>query len=119
MAHKTKTGNGIHARLISSRAGELASWTLKQLEAEMKLKGVEVKKDDTIDFVVDFHGEITDDEFVWAPVLQMKTASAANAGQMVEWSAAAQFSGPPAAPLTPLERYAQTLLLTNEFLFLD
>ncbi|MBV8878377.1 MAG: PSD1 domain-containing protein [Planctomycetaceae bacterium] len=119
VAHKTKTGNGIRARLISSRGGELASWKLRQLEAEMKLKGLEVKKGDTLDFVVDFNGEITDDEFVWAPVVQMKSASAANAGQMVEWNAAAQFGGPPAPPATPLERYAQTLLLTNEFLFLD
>jgi hypothetical protein len=118
-AHKNKGGNGVRARLISSRAGELASWTLKQLEAEMKIKGIEVKKDDTIDFVVDFHGEITDDEFTWAPVIQMKSTSAANAGQMIEWSAAAQFGGPPPAPLTPLEKYAQTLLLTNEFFFLD
>jgi len=119
VAHRTKTGNGVRARLISSRAGELAMWRLKQLDAEMKLKGVEVKKDDTLDFVVDFNGEITDDEFVWAPVLQMKSASAANAGQLIEWNAAAQFGGPPAAPATPLERYAQALLLTNEFLFLD
>jgi hypothetical protein len=119
VAHKTKTGNGIRARLISSRSGELATWTLKQLEAEMKIKSIEVKKDDTIDFVVDFRGEITDDEFVWAPVLQMKSSSAANAGQMIEWNAASQFAGPPPAPLTPLEKYAQTLLLTNEFFFLD
>jgi len=78
-----------------------------------------VKKGDTIDLVVDFRGEITDDEFVWAPVIQMKSSSAANAGQMTEWNAAAQFAGTPPAPQTPLEKYAQTLLLTNEFFFLD
>jgi len=119
VAHKNKGGNGIRARLFSSRTGEVASWTLKQLEAEMKIKSLEVKKDDAIDFVVDFRGEITDDEFVWAPLIQMKTSSAANAGQMVEWNAATQFAGPPPAPQTPLEKYAQTLLLTNEFFFLD
>jgi hypothetical protein len=119
VAHKTKTGNGIRARLLSSRYGELATWSLKQLEAEMKIKSLEVKKDETLDFVVDFRGEITDDEFVWAPVIQMKSASAANAGQMIEWNAASQFAGPPQAPLSPLEKYAQTLLLTNEFFFLD
>jgi hypothetical protein len=119
VAHKNKGGNGVRARLFSSRAGELATWTLKQLEAEMKIKGIEVKKDDTLDFVVDFHGEITDDEFTWAPLIQMKSTGAANAGQLVEWNAAAQFGGPPPSPLTPLEKYAQTLLLTNEFLFLD
>ena len=119
VAHKTKTGNGIRARLISGRSGELASWTLKQLEAEMKIKGLEVKKDETVDFVVDFRGEITDDEFVWAPMIQMTKSGAANAGQTVEWNAATQFAGPPPAALSPLEKYAQTLLLTNEFFFLD
>jgi len=49
----------------------------------------------------------------------MKTSSAANSGQMIEWNAATQFAGPPPAPQTPLEKYAQTLLLTNEFFFLD
>jgi len=119
VSHKNKGGNGVRARLFSSRSGELASWTLKQLEAEMKIKSIDVKKDDTIDFVVDFRGEITDDEFVWAPVIQMKSSSAANGGQMIEWNAASQFAGPPPAPLTPLEKYAQTLMLTNEFFFLD
>jgi hypothetical protein len=119
VAHQTKTGNGVRARLISSRGGELATWKLTRLEAESKLKGLEVKKDDTLDFVVDFNGEITDDEFVWAPLIQMKSASAANDGQLVEWNAASQFGGPPPTPMSPVEKYAQTLLLTNEFLFLD
>jgi hypothetical protein len=120
VAHKNKEGDGVRARIVSSRAGELASWTLKQLEAEMKIKGLDVKKDETIDFLVDCRGEVTSDEFVWAPVLQMAKAAAANApGDTTEWNAAAQFAGPPPAPLTPLEKYVQALLLTNEFMFLD
>ncbi len=121
VAHRTKGGNGIRARLVSSRHGELGSWSLKQLEAEMKIKGLEVKKDDTLDFAVDFRGEITDDEFSWAPVVTMaKPATAANPNEPApEWSAAPDFSGPPPRPLSPLEKYVQTLLLTNEFVFLD
>jgi len=52
-------------------------------------------------------------------MIQMTKSGAANAGQTVEWNAATQFAGPPPAPLSPLEKYAQTLLLTNEFFFLD
>jgi hypothetical protein len=37
----------------------------------------------------------------------------------VEWSAEADFAGPAERPLTPWERYAQVLLETNEFLFVD
>jgi mono/diheme cytochrome c family protein len=122
VAHKNKGGNGIRARLVSSRHGELGSWSLKQLEAEMKIKGLEVRKDDTLDFVVDFRGEITDDEFSWAPVISMsKDATAATNPneRAAEWNAAAEFSGPPPRPLSPLEKYVQALLLTNEFMFLD
>jgi hypothetical protein len=39
----------------------------------MKIKSLEVKKDDTIDFVVGLPRRDHDDEFVWAPVIQMKS----------------------------------------------
>ncbi len=119
--HKPKEGSGIHARLISSRSGEIASWNLKTLEAEMKIKGLEVKKDETLDFVVDCRNKLGYNDFLWAPVITPAKSAAANAGEpeIKEWNASAEFGGPPAAPLTTLERYAQTLLLTNEFMFLD
>jgi hypothetical protein len=121
VAHRTKTGNGVRARLVSSRHGEIASWSLKQIEAEMKVKTLDLKKGDTLDFLVDFRGEITDDEFAWAPLVSMsKPPAAANAGDAPgEWNAAADFAGPPTPPLTPLETYVQALLMSNEFTFLD
>ncbi len=121
VSHKPKAGNGIRARILSGAQGELASWNLKSLDAEMKIKGVEVKKDETLDFVVDFRGDLNSDEFLWAPLITMTKSGAANAGEpeTKEWNAAAEFGGPPPAPLTGLQRYAQALLLTNEFLFLD
>jgi hypothetical protein len=121
VAHKPKEGDGVRARILSSRNGELASWNLKTLEAESKIKGIEVKKDEAIDFVVDCRGDVSYDEFLWAPVITLTKSTAANAGEaeIKEWNAATEFSGPPPAPLTSLEKYAQTLLLTNEFMFLD
>ena len=119
--HKPKEGSGIHARIVSSRSGELASWTLKTLEAEMKIKGLEVKKDETLDFVVDCRNKLGYNDFLWAPVITPAKSAAANAGEaeVKEWNAAAEFGGPPSAPLSAIERYAQALLLTNEFMFLD
>ena len=38
------------------------------------------------------------------------------------WDAATEFAGPqkrPAVPLTPWEKYAQVLLQSNEFVFVD
>ncbi len=122
-AHKNKEGDGVRARLFSSRSGELGSWTLKQLEAEMKIKGIEVKKDEAIDFVVDCRpaGNINSDEFLWAPVIQMAKISEATGGTSAEteWNAQTQFAGPPPAAMSPWERYAQALMVTNEFFFLD
>ncbi len=114
LAHKRKEGDGIRGKVISSRAGEIASFTLHNLEAETKIKGLEVKAGETIDFLVDCRpsGEITWDEFSWAPVVKLEKPAQ-------EWSAAAQFGGPPPQPLTQWEKYAQTLLLTNEFVFVD
>jgi mono/diheme cytochrome c family protein len=126
LAHKKKEGDGIRGKMISSRSGEIASFTLHNQEAETKLKGIEVKAGDAIDFLVDCRpaGEITWDEFSWAPVIKLeKAAAAANAAAAAqkdqEWSAAGQFGGPPPRPLTQWEKYAQALLLTNEFVFVD
>jgi hypothetical protein len=121
IVHKQKGGNGVRARVITSRQGEVGQWILKQLECEMRLKGLEVRAGDTVNFIVDYHGEITDDEFLWAPVLSMIPTGAAAGGEASapQWSAAAEFGGPPVRPLGALERFAQALLISNEFFFLD
>jgi hypothetical protein len=43
---------------------------------------------------------------------------AGNAGP-AEWNAAAQFAGPLPKRLGPWEKYAQVLLESNEFVFVD
>jgi hypothetical protein len=35
------------------------------------------------------------------------------------WDSAAEFSGPRPTPMTPWEKYAQVLLESNEFAFVD
>ncbi|MFN3484699.1 MAG: PSD1 and planctomycete cytochrome C domain-containing protein [Planctomycetota bacterium] len=124
LAHKAKGGDGVRARILSSRSGELASWTVCRLEAETRIRGVEVRRGDTIDFVVDCRTGPADDEFTWSPVLRRDAASGSGTGPVAEapapeWKAAAEFAGPPPPVLTPLEKYAQALLLTNEFMFVD
>ncbi len=110
LAHKAKEGDGVRGRIVSSRAGELASWSVHKMEAKTEIKGVEVKAGDTLDFAVDCRSGVSHDEFAWAPVLEMAGAS---------WNAASEFAGPPPVPLSPLEQIAQVLLLANEFVFID
>jgi hypothetical protein len=79
---------------------------------EVKLEKVPVKKGDTIDFMVYLRGNLDSDSFVWHPLIRGSE----------EWDAQAQFSGPPGPrppELTPWEQYAQVLLETNEFVFVD
>src|SRR5262249_52052548 len=44
LAHKEDGGDGIVARVVSTRHGELASWKVRKIEAETRLQGVEVKR---------------------------------------------------------------------------
>ena len=116
MAHEHPPGDGVRAFLISSRAGELKSAEVHNSRAEMAVASVEVKKGDTIDFVVDFRAGLNSDMFTWPPILQELTGSA------LTWDAKKEFAGPATAappPLAPWEQYAQALLLSNEFAFVD
>jgi len=122
LGHHQKEGDGVRARVVSSQDGELASWTVHNTDAETKMSRIEVKKGDTIDFLVDCRGDENSDSFVWSPLIRLVEAPGNAAGGTQEWSAAAEFRGPEAKPrkmLTAWERYAQVLLLANEFVFVD
>jgi hypothetical protein len=115
IAHAHPEGDGIIARIVSSRSGELASWRLHNQKAQATLEPVEVKKGETIDFVVSINRSLNNNDFTWAPVIKSAQAKA-------EWNAKKDFAGPPmplAAPLTAWERYAQVLLMSDEFVFVD
>lgn len=114
LQHSSKDGDGVRGRLISSRLGELGSWKAFHSIVETKVDRVEVKKGDTLDFVVDSMANINSDGFSWSPVLKIVEASWGKT-----WDAAKDFHGPNAPGLTPWEQYAQVLLLDNEFAFVD
>lgn len=108
-----RSGDGVRARLVSSRLGELASWVVDGRSAETRMTGVEVNKGDTIDFVVDGRDDPTGDDFVWDAAVQAVEPRP----QM--FKAAADFRGPAPERLSNWEQYAQVLLNTNEFAFVD
>jgi hypothetical protein len=119
VAHAETAGDGIHAAIISSREGTLASWTLHNRKADHKIEPVPVKQGDTIDFVVDIGGTLNNDMFTWAPVIKTVKLSGVPA---VEFDAKKLFAGRPtvtAAPLDAWQQYAQVLMESNEFLFVD
>jgi len=116
LRHEHKEGDGIRGRVLSSRSGALGEWALHNNKTEVKLEKVELKKGDTLDFVVDLAGSLNSDDFKWAPVVK------ATESEPSEWSAKKDFAGPPLPPPQPLdawEQYAQVLFLSNEFVFVD
>ena len=116
--NNAKSGDGVRARILhhggQGRAGELAAWHVFGVEAKTELSGIEVRQGDTIDFIVDCRAGADNDAFTWAPMLELT-----GPGGKSRWSASADFRGPAPARLAVWERYAQVLLQTNEFAFVD
>jgi hypothetical protein len=113
--HKHPEGHGIVARVVSSRQGELATWRVYNRKAESKIEPLELKKGDTLDFLVTIDRSLNNNDFVWSPTIKATDGKAT-------WDAKKDFGGPPAPPPEPLaawEKYVQVLLLSNEFVFVD
>src|SRR6185503_6913476 len=53
LAHTAKSGDGVRGRVVSSSAGEAAQWIAHNSKATTNVERIEVKRGDTIDFVVD------------------------------------------------------------------
>jgi hypothetical protein len=105
-----KYGDGVRGRIVSSRLGVLGSWTVTGKAEETKVTAEGVEPGETIDFHVDSNQDYERDGFTWSPVVKA-------AGR--EWAAKEGFRGPPAPKLDVWARYAQALLCTNEFAFVD
>lgn len=103
-------GDGVRGRIVSSRLGELASWSVNGSRAESNLDGIKVEPGDTISFIVDARDDPENDRFTWSPVIAVGDQT---------WDAKNEFAGPMPKPLEVWARYAQVLFETNEFAFVD
>ncbi len=124
LAHQEpKDGAGVQAAILSSRSGELGRWTARAGESTVAVARVEVKKGDTIDFLTGPQGKSDGERFTWVPTINLLDVNPNDQPDEIhEWDALAQFHGPlEAGPkgLNAWEKFAQVLLLTNEFIFLN
>ena len=110
LRHGQEAGDGVRARVVSSRTGLLGEWRAHHGEARTEVKTVRVMKGETLDFVVDPLAGDNSDGYGWAPTIT---------GDKGTWSAESGFAAPPPPPLSRLALYAQALLMTDEFLFVD
>jgi hypothetical protein len=118
--HAREAGDGIVASIVSSRDGPLASYTLHNRTAAANVEPIALTKGDTLDFVVDYRDNLNSDDFEWSPVV--KALDPSTGDDPKAWDAKKEFAGVPTNPPIPLtawEQYAQVLLESNEFLFVD
>lgn len=126
LGHGSEQGDGVRARIVSSRNGMLGEWVATHSSTSTPADKIKVKEGDTLDFVTDCRSNEGFDSFTWAPKVRYKGEGKDKGSKDPEvrrlWQAKEDFSGPvKAAPkgLSPWERYAQVLLLSNELFFVD
>ncbi len=119
--HPSPNGDGILATISHSRLGALESKVVAHGGVDFAVANVVMKKGETLDFIADSQKNETSDSFAWSPTLTQIGGEKPPAGAPSEWNSAAEFGGPfeKPQPLNAWEVYAQALLLTNAFLYLD
>ena len=113
LRHEKSMGDGVRGRIVSSRSGALGEWSAHNTKVSTPVDRLEVKQGETIDFVVDCRENDNSDAFDWSPTVRALDSIGS------EWKARTEFQGPLPPSLSPWEQYAQVLLLTNEFAFVD
>ena len=122
LAHPSDKGDGVLGRIVSSRTGEIGQWIVHNGKAETVVAACQVKRGDTIDFITEMQTNANTDTFHWSPTLNVvKVEYGTVPPKRNNWSAQNDFEGPVKTPasLNAWEKYAQVLLLSNEFMFVD
>jgi mono/diheme cytochrome c family protein len=116
--HPNAQGDGVRARVVSNRAGLLGTWNAHKSNAATNIERIQTRRGDVIDFIVDCKSSPDSDSYTWSPAIH--AISAASSGlRHSTWNNRVDFHGPEPTPLSPWEAYAQALLLSNEFLYVD
>ncbi|MCC6695488.1 MAG: PSD1 domain-containing protein [Candidatus Hydrogenedentes bacterium] len=121
LRHGSDKGNGVTGYVVSSRTGIVWTGRAHNSAIDTNAASISVERGDTLDLVVDSAGDTGWDGFEWHPRLWLTDTPETDVLKR-EWLPRIDFAGPtpaPPEPLHPWEQYAQVLLLTNEFMFVD
>ncbi|MFA6542966.1 MAG: PSD1 and planctomycete cytochrome C domain-containing protein [Limisphaerales bacterium] len=126
LAHVITAGDGVRARIVSSRTGVAGEAVAHHSSVELKAAGLAVKAGDTLDFITDCRTGSNSDSFNWAPKIKFtdlpKRSKQLPPDYEIAWDAKADFTKPRSeAPknLTAWEKLAHILLVSNEAAFVD
>ncbi|MGE0610512.1 MAG: PSD1 and planctomycete cytochrome C domain-containing protein, partial [Pirellulales bacterium] len=102
LRHNSESGDGVRARIVSSRAGLLGEWPVINQEIAGDVPPLEVAVGESIDFVIDCQGDVNCDSFGWTVDVKLTDA----AGSPLDtWNSASDFHGPPEMPLAAYIAY--------------
>ncbi|AMV40092.1 hypothetical protein [Planctomyces sp. SH-PL62] len=119
LEHVPAVGDGVRGWLASSRLGVLKSAVVHAAKVDFHADAIEVEPGDAIDFVVDVRDALNSDQHLWAPKIRATRIDSGPAPNGGLWDASRDFQGPSAEVLGPWEQFAQVLLMSNEFMFVD
>ncbi|MEN9637920.1 MAG: hypothetical protein RL077_6324 [Verrucomicrobiota bacterium] len=122
LTHTDAKTEGVIARIISNRTGELGEWKAKAQSVCTDLAKVPVKKGDMLDFIVSSQSSKDAGAYQWSPSITVPgSAIPGMPGMAQRWDARVDFADPnkPAKPLTAWEELCQALLLSPEFAVME
>jgi hypothetical protein len=120
LSHGANNGDGVQGRIVAGRIQEMGSWVAFNSGAETKVAWFHVARGELVDFVTDGRENGSNDAFKWTVTIKMARAPNLPKEGIVEWDAQKDFSGEmEGRRMTPLEKFAQVLLETNEMMFVD
>ena len=90
LSHGSPNGDGVQGRIISSRLGQLGSWSIKEGQLKTEVESFLIASGDTIDFVTDSLTSITSDSFNWP----IKLTIVKETGSEVIAESETEFTGP-------------------------
>jgi hypothetical protein len=121
LKHGSAEGDGVFGSAVASNGQVLWRGSAHNSSTPTNFEGFQVKAGDTIDLVVDCGTNTSFDSFTWHPRIHVTAAADGDnsAGREREWLSRLGFQGPPPPPIEPWGKYAQVLLMSNEFMFVD
>jgi hypothetical protein len=119
--HFSALGDGIRGYIVSSREGIIWSGDVQDGLVLTEFQNHPIRKGDTVDLVISSKGEAKEDLFQWYPRLYLSGPDSTQFPKQ-DWLTRFDFAGPQPSPPDPLDawaQYAQVLLMSNEFMFVD
>ncbi|MDG1897757.1 MAG: PSD1 and planctomycete cytochrome C domain-containing protein [Fuerstiella sp.] len=115
LKHSTDQGDGVHGHLLFQDRS-LATTHVHNSSGSLSAKSVAVKAGDSVDFVADCGANESHDSFTW----KIRIEQSVDGRPVRTWDSSAEFSSEAATSrLGAVAQLAQTLMLANEFMFVD